>query len=129
MFKSSLRLKHKKGTRLFVLTSPLVYETWDGVIRTTPAGFVIDGHSYPGWTDAFVGNPIACEVVEASVNHDHDREDPEIPDALADKWYSQAMSDLGWNFKENGWKGAYWRKRNWVGVRVGAFWNWLKRKK
>ncbi len=135
MFKSELHLKYIFGTELFDLTEPLIYETWGGTIRETPIGFRTDGHSYPDKLKYILGNPVGSETLPAAINHDHDRRDPEIPDELADKWYSQAMSDLGWNFKDQkekyGWMRAisrtFRRKRNYLGVRIGSFFNWFSK--
>lgn len=129
-FKSDLVMKHVKGTELFDLTEPLIYETWGGTIRETPIGFRTDGHSYPDKLKYILGNPVGSETLPAAINHDHDRRDPAIPDELADMWYSQAMSDLGWNFKEKNWKSftrTFRRKRNYFGVRLGSFFNWFSK--
>lgn len=128
MFKTSLKLKHRKKTELFVLLCPLIYETWKKKTRTVPAGFETDGHSYPKVLDAILGNPVASETIEAAVCHDHACREGKMSRRQADKEYSQAMSDLGWNFKSGGWSRAFRRKRNWIGVRIGAGLKWIQDK-
>ncbi len=119
MFKTKLQIEHIENTVLYRLTSPLVYVTWEGVEHIVPENFTTDGHSYPPLLRSILGSPFASKNVEAAVYHDWLCMTKIVSRREADSEYSHAMADL----KTPVWK----RKRNYLGVRIGAVGSWISR--
>lgn len=125
-FKTELVIKHVRGTVLYSLTKPLVYETWKGVEYTMPIGFVFDGHSYPKLLRGIVGSPFASKTVEASCVHDfllkHFVDTGAMTRREGDGTYSEAQHDC---LDKRSLGDVLARKRNYVGVRIGGLFRWL----
>ncbi len=124
-FKSKLQMEFIEGTTKYKLLKPLVYVTWKGVICIIPEGFASDGHSIPKLLRSIAGSPFATIVAKASWYHDylcHLVRLGLMKRNKADSEYSHALSDEGWN---KGFWNVFKRKRNYVGVRIGAGLGWI----
>ena len=125
MFKSKLNMQHIDATVKYKLITRLVYESWDKITYIVPKNYPSDGHSIPVLLRSIAGSPFATKYPKSAWLHDRLCETGEVPRSKADSMYSQAMADE----KAPVWK----RKRNWLGVRIGAGFKWLgglfKRKK
>ena len=116
-FVGKLRMEHVDGTETYKLLESLIYITRKKEKRVTPKDFVSDGHSIPRALRSLAGSPFATKYPKSAWKHDYECETGIIPRKQADKEYKEAMADEGASGFQQG--------RNYVGVRTGAFFNWL----
>ena len=116
-FKSKLNMQHIDGTESYFLLLPIIYITWKKVKRIIPMDFVSDGHSIPKLLRSIAGSPFATKYPKSAWLHDYLIKKHIVPRNIADSEYSRAMKDEGAT--------TFQRKRNYVGVRVGAFFDFL----
>ena len=123
-FKSKLRMEHIDDTEKYKLISDLVYVTWEKERIYVPKDFESDGHSIPKLLRSFAGSPFATKYPKSAWYHDWLCKMTKlelITRKYADSEYSHALKDEGAT--------TFQRKRNYIGVRIGAWFGSLWRKK
>jgi len=118
-FKTKLNIQHIEGTEKYKLITPLVYITWKGIERIIPKDFPSDGHSIPKLLRSIAGSPFATKYPKSAWYHDWLIKMQIVSRKEADSEYSHAMKDEGAT--------TFQHKRNYIGVRIGAFFGWLSK--
>lgn len=120
-----LRMEYIEGTVEYMLLSRLVWIDPDGKRWELNPGQISDGHSIPWYLRSIGGSPFATKYPKSSWFHDDWCRTGIIPRKEADQNYILIMKEEGAN--------KFQQKRNWLGVRIGAFGKWVgglfKRKK
>ena len=112
-------MRHIEDTEFYKLLEPLVYATPEGQNWTIRVGYVSDGHSIPKLLRSLAGSPFATKYPKSAWLHDFLCQTKVITRKEADLLYVRAMKAEGANW--------FQQKRNYAGVRLGVFGNWVSK--